>query len=212
MLKLKICGLKFPSNIQEISLLNPDYLGFIFYEKSKRLVDEATFEAIHQIDSSKKVAVFVNQSLENILEIAQKGNFKILQLHGDESPEFCKKLKEKEDFQLIKAFGVDENFDFQILKNYANTVDYFLFDTKGKERGGNGTTFDWNILKKYDQTTPFFLSGGIGLDNLDDLMRFLNENTLNIHAIDVNSRFEIAPALKDIEKIKQLVLFLSNKY
>jgi phosphoribosylanthranilate isomerase len=204
-IKIKVCGMRDKTNIADLMRLNPDYMGFIFYEKSKRFVDEIAFDFIQQLDFDHKVAVFVNALQTQVLETAQKGNFHILQLHGEETPEYCAYLKSHQPFTLIKAFSIDENFDFNQLHPYQEVVDYFLFDTKGNEYGGNGISFDWNILKQYDNSKPFFLSGGISLENIDELLFFLQKNSLNVHSLDINSKFEIEPSIKDIPKIAVLL-------
>ena len=200
-LKWKVCGMKFSGNIEQVALLQPDFMGFIFYPKSPRYVgdlDPSSLQAFgHQI---KKVGVFVNESAENMLKISKQFFLDYLQLHGNESLETCAKLQ-NEGGKVIKAFSVGNNFDFQVLNGYKPHVDAFLFDTKGEHYGGNGTAFDWSILNKYDNEKPFFLSGGIGLENIANLQ---NMTELNIIAIDVNSRFELEPGLKDVEKLKDL--------
>ncbi|MDH7444548.1 phosphoribosylanthranilate isomerase [Aquimarina sp. 2201CG14-23] len=205
-MKLKVCGMKYQENIEAVSALNPDYLGFIFYEKSPRNFDTI----IPQIpDGIKKTGVFVDASIDFILEKVKKYNFKAIQLHGNESHKFCIALKtalnhhaELTEIEVFKVFSIKDQFDFEILKPYEGIVDYFLFDTKGKAKGGNGYTFDWNVLQNYDTTTPFILSGGIGIEEVEKINAIL-ETDLPIYAIDVNSKFEIEPGLKDIEKLKQ---------
>ncbi|MCV9930123.1 phosphoribosylanthranilate isomerase [Flavobacterium sp. LS1R49] len=194
-MKLKICGMKYPDNITEVGSLLPDYMGFIFWEKSARYFDGIIPNLPKSI---KKVGVFVNQSQEEILSKISKYDLQAIQLHGHESVEFCQELKSKIDskIELIKVFSADENFDFEVLKSYESVCDYFLFDTKGKLPGGNGTTFDWKILNKYNSTKPFFLSGGIGLEELETIKE-ISKTNLPIYAIDVNSKFEIEPGLKD---------------
>jgi phosphoribosylanthranilate isomerase len=194
-MKLKICGMKYPDNITEVGSLLPDYMGFIFWEKSARYFDGIIPNLPKSI---KKVGVFVNQSQEDILSKISKYDLQAIQLHGHESVAFCQELKNKIDtkIELIKVFSADENFDFEVLKPYESVCDYFLFDTKGKLPGGNGTTFDWQILNQYNSVKPFFLSGGIGIDEVATIKEILKTN-LPIYAIDVNSKFEIEPGLKD---------------
>ena len=196
MTKIKICGMKYSENILEVSQLLPDYLGFIFYEKSSRFFDGEIPEISKSI---KKVGVFVNATMEEIKFKIKKYDLDLIQLHGNETPEFCRNLK-KESIEIIKVFSVDDDFDFQILEAYENVCDYFLFDTKGKLPGGNGITFNWQILEKYHSRKPFFLSGGIGLDEIEKIKNL----NLPIYAIDVNSKFEIEAGLKNIEKLKRL--------
>jgi len=191
-MKIKICGMKYPDNIIEVGALLPDYMGFIFWEKSARFFDGE----IPKLDESiKKVGVFVNESVENIIEKINKYNLQAIQLHGKESVEFCQDLKSKinDKIEIIKVFSVGYDFDFAVLKPFENACDYFLFDTKGKLPGGNGTTFNWKILEKYKSEKHFFLSGGIGIEEIPTIKNL----KLPIYAIDVNSRFEIEPGLKN---------------
>lgn len=196
--KLKICGMRDAANIASIAALQPDYMGFIFYDKSPRYVTEDF--TLPQIDSGiRKVGVFVNEGTELILRKVEQYKLDFVQLHGTESVEQCAELSQKVD--VIKAFSIDETFDFNALKPFENHVTYFLFDTKGRYFGGNAKTFDWNLLKKYNQKVPFFLSGGIAPENVSDVEVLKN---LNIHAIDVNSGVEDAPGIKNITKIKTI--------
>ena len=127
----------------------------------------------------------------------------MVQLHGKETPELCHHLKNL-GIDVIKVFSVDETFNFSVLEPYEEVCDYYLFDTKGKLPGGNGYVFDWEVLENYPSTKPFFLSGGIGMENIDDVLTFLyRPESKYCHAIDINSRFEIQPGLKDIEKVKE---------
>jgi phosphoribosylanthranilate isomerase len=199
--KLKICGMKNLENIQEISTLEPDFLGFIFWEPSKRYFNLDLIPILPK--SIKKVGVFVNAYFYDIIEKVNQYKLDFVQLHGNESPTLCKDLKE-ENITIIKAFSIDEDFDFSILKRYENHVDYFLFDTKGKLPGGNGTTFNWKILENYNLDTPFFLSGGIGLNQTNQLKDFFNkEVSKKCYAIDVNSQFETEAGIKDRNELKQ---------
>lgn len=199
--KLKICGMKNLKNIEGISILEPDFLGFIFWEPSKRYYNLNSLPIIPK--SIKKVGVFVNAYYYDILEKVKQYELDIVQLHGNESPTLCKDLKD-ENITVIKAFSIDEDFDFSILKRYKNYVDFFLFDTKGKLPGGNGTTFDWKVLEKYDGNTSFFLSGGIGLNQIDQLKDFFNTKvSKRFYAIDINSQFETEPGIKKIKELKE---------
>jgi phosphoribosylanthranilate isomerase len=198
-MKLKICGMKYPDNILEVGSLLPDYMGFIFWEKSARYFDGVIPELPKSI---KKVGVFVNETVEVILAKALRYDLQAIQLHGNESVEFCLNLKNELDskIEIIKVFSVDDDFDFEVLKPFEAVCDFFLFDTKGKLPGGNGTTFDWKVLEKYPSSKPFFLSGGIGIEEINLTKEILATN-LPIHALDVNSKFEIEPGLKNIEKL-----------
>jgi phosphoribosylanthranilate isomerase len=202
MIQIKICGMKYPQNIAEIAGLKPDFMGFIFYEKSARFVGQhltkTTFQSIPS--SIKKVGVFVNESIENIEEIYQTYPFDYIQLHGHETPEFCRKLKSK-GINIIKAFAVNEDFDFTILDDFESYCDLFLFDTKGMYFGGNGQSFDWNLLQKYHLKTPFFLSGGIGLENIKAALNFKHPL---LFGLDLNSQLELYTAIKSVEITAQI--------
>ncbi len=187
-------------NIQAVAELQPDYMGFIFFAKSKRFVGEEFDEKVLEVLPSnvQKVGVFVHTSITYILEKVNRYSLQYVQLHSGESPELCHELKEA-NIGVIKVFSVGEDFDFRVLEEFEDCCDYFLFDAKGKDYGGNGTTFNWQVLENYPSQKSFFLSGGIGLEELPAIA---NLQHLNIHALDVNSRFEISPALKDVEKMK----------
>ncbi|MCG8182669.1 phosphoribosylanthranilate isomerase [Tenacibaculum piscium] len=210
-MKLKVCGMKYVENIQQVAALQPDYLGFIFYEKSKRNFEGIIPDLPKEI---KKVGVFVNEIPEIVVSLTEEYGLNALQLHGDESPEYVQRLRtifeesiadKKQHLkykipELIKVFGIKDTFDFEVLKPYESLVDFFLFDTKGKERGGNGITFDWSVLQKYNLTKPFFLSGGIGLEEVSEIKK-LRALNLPIYALDVNSRFETSAGLKSVKDI-----------
>ena len=209
-MELKVCGMKHIENIQSVAELQPDYLGFIFYDKSLRNFGGIIPELP---DSVKKVGVFVNASLEFVLDTIQKYDLKAVQLHGDETVEFIRELRcqfvpktieRGQELEIIKVFSINDDFNFDVLNPFEEVVDYFLFDTKGKDRGGNGITFDWRILKKYQLETPYFLSGGIGLEQVNEIALFKKRQESRLCVtIDVNSKFEIEPGLKSVEKIKE---------
>ena len=205
-MKLKICGMKYPDNILEVGALLPDYMGFIFWEKSARYFDGVIPDLPKSI---KKTGVFVNATQEEILKKVVKHDLQAIQLHGEEYVEFCLALKETTDsiIESIKVFSVSDTFDFELLKPFESVCNYFLFDTKGKLPGGNGTTFDWKVLEKYPSSKPFFLSGGIGLEEIDLTKEILTTN-LPIHALDLNSKFESEPGLKDKTILKKFQLNL----
>ncbi|CAI8308384.1 MAG: N-(5'-phosphoribosyl)anthranilate isomerase [Formosa sp. Hel3_A1_48] len=201
-MKLKVCGMKYRDNILKVAALKPDYMGFIFYEKSLRFVCEDIPVLPNDI---KKVGVFVDASIEKIKEMREKFNLNVVQLHGHESPEFCQKLR-NEHIEIIKVFSVENEFDFSKLKVYEPHVSYFLFDTKGPNPGGNGYSFDWTILQNYNSNTPYFLSGGIGLEDIEALNHFQKSAAAQqCYAIDVNSKFETKPAYKDSIKLKKFI-------
>lgn len=204
-MKIKICGMKYHDNIKQVAALQPDYLGFIFYERSKR-----NFEGVIPDISDRiiKTGVFVDESIDFILNKVQKYSLKAIQLHGDESPELCKQLFTIKDLEVIKIFSIGDDFDLGSLIPYEEVCDCFLFDTKGKEKGGNGIAFNWELLKGYSSKKPFFLSGGIGLEELNSIKEFFKMDASKYcFAIDLNSKFEVEPGFKDIEKLK---IFIQN--
>ncbi len=202
MMKIKVCGMRDTANLAELLELKPDFIGFIFYDKSPRFVGEILDEEfVKNIPKPiKKVGVFVNANPDFILRNVKKYDLQFVQLHGNETPDFCRTLKMR-GANIIKAFSVDENFNFATLNNYKPHCDFFLFDAKGTQPGGNGITFNWEVLKRYDNDKPFFLSGGLSLENIEEVSKLDNP----IFGLDVNSKFETEPALKDIEKLKQLM-------
>lgn len=200
MLKIKVCGMVSKNNVKEVAALSPDFMGFIFYQSSPRYVGEH-LELPDWNPAIRKVAVFVNETTENILKTCDRYQIKMAQLHGDESPLFCQQLQSG-GLEIIKAFALDEQFDFQVLQPYQNAVDYFLLDAKGKYKGGNGLTFNWQLLDKYKLQIPFFLSGGINADNVAAVKNLRHER---LFAIDVNSGVEDQPGLKSPSKLNELV-------
>ena len=189
-----------PENILRVAELYPDYMGFIFYAKSKRFVGH-DFRIPVQLDKNiKRVGVFVNESSEKILELAESHNLDLIQLHGNEPMSQCLELKQN-GLGVIKVFSVDEHFDFLETAPYEKAVDYFLFDTKSDSYGGTGKTFDWNLLNRYDRDVPFFLSGGLSANNIQSAR---NIDSWNLHAFDLNSGIEISPGVKDIKKTMEM--------
>lgn len=222
-LKLKICGMREPDNIEAVSALHPDYLGFIFHEPSPRHVLNASREAndsttkqaheilptlIHMLKSTgiTPVAVCVDASLQTVLSIVNEYGFTTVQLHGHESPTLCRQLKDKE-LTVFKAFSVATAGDVQQTAAYEGCCDCFLFDTKTSLPGGSGVRFDWSILQAYQGNTPFFLSGGLTVSSVDDIRSFSHPH---LYGLDVNSRFETAPGLKDASLLKRFIDSLSS--
>jgi len=204
--KLKVCGMREADNIVEVASLQPDYMGFIFYEKSKRFVGNDFYVPNNFSSAIRRVGVFVNEKVDAILRQISRYKLDYVQLHGNESPEDCKSLMEK--VGVIKVFSVDSEFDFDKTKPYQLYSDFFLFDTKSESYGGSGESFDWNLLRKYDQQVPFFLSGGLSLNNIRDVKGLKD---MNLHSLDVNSGVEISPGLKNIEKIKSIKSIINSK-
>ncbi|MGB3849389.1 MAG: phosphoribosylanthranilate isomerase [Tunicatimonas sp.] len=207
-MNLKICGMKHADNLSAVADLAPDYLGFIFYEKSPRyFVDSLPPETVRALSPTiQRVGVFVNASTDYVQEMAERYGLHALQLHGQEPPEQCKVLRLM-GYKIFKVFSVHEAFDFNQLTAYQPHVDAFLFDTATPQHGGSGVAFDWSILVDYQLPVPFFLSGGIGLDNLDQAMQINHPQLLGL---DVNSRFETAPGRKSIHQLQQLIARLGQ--
>lgn len=201
-MKLKVCGMKYSENISEVAALQPDYMGFIFWEPSKRYFNGTIPNLSEKI---KKVGVFVDAPIEAVIERVQHYQLQAVQLHGAESPSYCQQLKGM-NIEIIKVFSVGAQFDFGQLKPYETGCDYYLFDTKGKLPGGNGYAFDWKLLENYPSTKPFFLSGGIGNEDAESLMDFLSKPESNYcYALDVNSKFEMEPGLKNVETLQEFI-------
>lgn len=198
-MKIKVCGLRQAENIAALGALPLDFMGFIFYPQSSRFV--TTLPAIDLPAAIKKVGVFVNASEKEIIEKAASFGLDYLQLHGEESPAFCQVLADQ-GYALIKAFAVDASFDWTLLAAYENSCALFLLDTKGAAYGGNGITFDWEILKNYPSETPFLLSGGLALEHASTLKALAFPQ---LYGVDINSRFEVAPALKNVAEVDQFI-------
>lgn len=194
------------SNIQEIAAVEPDYMGFIFFEPSPRFVGQH-FEMPSLPSSIKRVGVFVNASTEQMIEKATKFRLDYIQLHGNEPTKQLEEISGS-DVKIIKVFSVDDQFDFGVTRAYAPYSDYFLFDTKGKYYGGNAKKFNWEILRRYDQEIPFLLSGGIGPQDLEGLSGM---KTFNIHAVDVNSGVEVKAGWKDQAKVNEVKRILNAR-
>ena len=206
-MEIKICGMKHPDNIEEIATLLPDFLGFIFYDKSFRYFEE---DIPSLPKSIKKVGVFVDASFEELQEKVAYHKLNFVQLHGEESPEYCAMVEQKL-VKVIKAFKIDNQFDLKFLDNYKNTCSYFLFDTKGNQHGGNGITFNWRVLEGYTLDKPYFLSGGIGLENVFELTEFLKKDyAKHCCGIDLNSKFETQPGLKNLNTLKDFFKYIKQ--
>jgi phosphoribosylanthranilate isomerase len=201
---IKVCGLTQEKQVLQLDELDSvAWLGSIFYAKSKRSV----LSCSSKVKKSVKVGVFVDEEMGEIINIANSNTLKIIQLHGSETPEFCKELRR--EFCVIKAFGIDEYFDFEQLIQYQNSVDYFLFDTKTIDYGGSGKIFNWQLLSNYQLQIPFLLSGGITPNSAKDIVEFKHPS---LAGIDLNSGFENKPGDKNIEMIKRFILELNNLF
>ena len=203
MIKIKVCGMREPDNIRNLIQLSPDFIGFIFYPESKRYVGEDfPVTAINSVPSGiKKVGVFVNELLEHVVKKYNKYNLDYVQLHGKEQVEYCRELMTI-NIKVIKAFGIDGSFDMTQTEKYSDSCNYFLFDTKSAQYGGTGRKFNWNHLTRIPDNKPFFLSGGIGPEDIDEIKKL---NIPELFAIDINSRFEQSPGLKDITMLQKFI-------
>lgn len=203
-LVIKVCGMREAANIRDIEALGIDWLGLIFWPKSSRYVSE---RPDYLPRNAKRVGVFVDETPEKIVSISRLYGLDYIQLHGHESITDINRLHQAiadQDSatippQLIKAFSIATANDLEQTKAYEGHVDYLLFDTKGPSVGGNGVQFDWRVLEAYHGHTPFLLSGGIGPDDAKRIQAFHHPQCMGI---DLNSRFEISPALKDYHRLK----------
>ncbi|UUC44230.1 phosphoribosylanthranilate isomerase [Flavobacterium cerinum] len=195
--------MKYVENIAAIAHLQPDYMGFIFYKNSARYFDGLIPEIPKSI---KKTGVFVDSDLKTVLETVKQYDLQAVQLHGTETPELCLEIRRNTNVEIIKTFSIDAAFDFTLLQDYETACDYYLFDTKGKFPGGNGFAFDWKILERYPSDKPYFLSGGIGPEDSTAIL----QSGLSPYAIDINSKFETVPGLKDPHLCEQVVLKIRN--
>jgi phosphoribosylanthranilate isomerase len=201
-MKLKVCGMKYLQNIQELERqVKPDWMGLIFYPPSQRYVGEELNPELSEV-SLKKVGVFVNEPLQSIIENAGYYKLSGIQLHGDESVEFAKNIKNSLGLEMFKVFKVKDVIDWSAMEPFLPWVDYFLFDTFTKSHGGSGQRFDWEVLKAYPFDKPFLLSGGVGLEQAEDI-KVLKRQVSLLGGLDINSKFELKPGLKDISKIME---------
>lgn len=202
-MKIKVCGMRNPSNIEDLVKIKPDYIGFIFYPKSKRFIGEQIPDEIRSLIPVyiQKVGVFVDEPINSLLEKFKNNELDMVQLHGSELPDYCERLK-KLDIPVIKAFNINSSFDFDSVKPYNPYCNYYLFDTATDLRGGSGKKFDWKKLDQYKEEKPFFLSGGIQSTDIEEIKSVIHNE---LYAIDVNSGFEIEPGLKDVPKLKSFI-------
>jgi phosphoribosylanthranilate isomerase len=208
-MKVKVCGITNQTAI--IDSLGIDYIGHIFWEPSKRYVSPEQI-ALQPINN-KRVGVFVDDSIETVIKVAKKLSLKGVQLHANEDVKYIQQLKvELPDTLIIKAVAIATTDDLFHLDRFDRWVDLFIFDTKGKLPGGNGTQFDWNILSNYKGTTPFLLSGGIGPGDINAIRNFKKQlNHPQFIGVDLNSKFEDSPGVKNVEKLTNFVSSLKNE-
>jgi phosphoribosylanthranilate isomerase len=229
-MKVKICGMRERENVMEVARLQPDLMGFIFYEKSKRYVFRDGLDSQPGFDSAslhlpvrkdggsrvtatpeskkiEKVAVFVNEDVGEVIRICKEYEFGYAQLHGEESVDECRAIRTV-GIRVIKAFPVADHIDFEKLKAYQPHVDLFLFDTKSEHYGGSGKQFDWDLLESYPLETPYLLSGGIGIE---DIQTIKDLDLPNCAGVDANSQLEIEPGLKHVEATRSLISEIRNR-
>ena len=204
-LKIKVCGMKFPDNREAVENLSIDFLGYIFYPPSKRYVGDIPDEKLFR-STKPGVGVFVNENAYAIFGYAKKLRLNWIQLHGKENPQTCQLLK-NQGLKIIKAFSVNEDFQFHKTKLFEQVADYFLFDTKSNLPGGSGKKFNWEILEGYTGNVPFFLSGGIGPEDAKNIRQI---NHPQFAGVDLNSGFEDKPGIKNIEKIKEFIVKIQS--
>ena len=198
-LKIKVCGMREAVNIQQLVKLPIDYIGFIFYEKSARCVLEKP--AVSIPSNIKKVGVFVNADKETIHKKIKEFDLQVVQFHGNESVDLCEEIKNL-GIETFKAFGIDYDFKWENIASYIEKVDYFLFDTKSEQYGGTGQTFNWEKLKDYPYSTPYWLSGGLSLENIQEAANFKDNR---LYGLDLNSKFEIKPGIKNIDSLTKAI-------
>ena len=197
---IKICGMREADNIREIEEIGPDLMGFIFWEGTKRNVSSIPD---YMPSRCKRVGVFVDADEEFISNHVKEYKLDFIQLHGHETPAFCERLHQVlPDIKIIKAISVKDTDDIRNANIYNGVADYFIFDTKCKCVGGSGEQFDWDILKNYENDIPFLLSGGISPEDVERVKAFKHPMMIGI---DLNSKFELSPALKDVVTLKEFI-------
>ena len=208
---IKVCGITSIEQLNELQLLGVDYAGLIFYPNSPRYVGKHKMQAsetkTHQI-SIRKIGVFVNEDERNLLRLVDDWGLEMVQLHGEETPAYCERISKQ--VKVIKAFRVGMVDDIELMvSRYREVVDYFLFDTMGEKYGGTGKQFDWNLVSNAVLNKPYFLSGGIGAEQDKELKKFASTQK-DLHAVDVNSRFEVSPGIKNMGLIRDFVHSIKN--
>lgn len=205
-MRVKVCGMTLPEQLEQLGGLGVTFAGFIFYPKSPRYVfKHMTTTQIRKENNVNKVGVFVNASIEEVLHMVDECRLHMVQLHGDETPKYCEKIADY--VSVVKAFRVSENDNIEwMIKHYMDVCDMFMFDTMGAGYGGTGKKFNWNMLKDASIGKPFFLSGGIEPGDEEQLKAFAELPVGKaLFAVDINSKFEVSPGIKDMDKVKAFV-------
>ena len=208
---IKVCGMRDADNIREIERIGIDLMGFICWERSPRFVGEVP----SYLPKCPRVGVFVNPTLDYVLERCKAFGFSYIQLHGNESPDFCQEVRQQTGLKIIKAISIENPTGAMeasplrggLVGSYEGIADLFLFDTKCKTIGGSGQQFDWDILQSYKGDTPFLLSGGIGPEDAERLKHWHHPKCIGI---DINSRFETAPGIKDVAALAKFTSKLKS--
>ena len=205
-MRIKVCGMTLPEQVENLHDMGATFAGFIFYPKSPRYVfRHLTSAQIKKINTINKVGVFVNSSVEEVLLMVDECRLHMVQLHGDESPKYCERIADY--VSVVKAFRLTDNDSIEwMIQPYMDVCDMFMFDTMGSGYGGTGKKFDWNMLKGTNIGKPFFLSGGIQPEDTKDLKKFEEEPVSKaLFAIDINSKFETSPGVKDMKKVEKFI-------
>lgn len=210
-MRVKVCGMTQPDQVEALAGLGVTFAGFIFYPKSPRYVfKHMTTTQIRKENNINKVGVFVNATIEEVLHMVDECRLHIVQLHGDESPKYCEKIADY--VSVVKAFRLSDNDSVEwMIRPYMDVCDMFMFDTMGVGYGGTGKKFDWHMLKDTTVGKPFFLSGGIEPGDEEKLKAFQDEPVSRaLFAIDINSKFEASPGIKDLESVRSFVEKLNS--
>jgi phosphoribosylanthranilate isomerase len=202
-MRIKVCGMTQPDQVEQLAGLGVSFAGFIFYPKSPRYVfKHMTTTQIRKENSVNKVGVFVNSTIEEVLHMVDECRLHMVQLHGDENPKYCEKIADY--VSVVKAFRLSENDSVEwMIRPYMDVCDMFMFDTMGAGYGGTGKKFDWGVLKDQTIGKPFFLSGGIEPGDEQKLLQFSEDPVAKaLFAVDINSKFEVSPGIKDMDKVR----------
>jgi phosphoribosylanthranilate isomerase len=205
-MRIKVCGMTMPEQVETLPDLGATFAGFIFYPKSPRYVfRHLTSAQIKKINTINKVGVFVNSSVEEVLLMVDECRLHMVQLHGDESPKYCERIADY--VSVVKAFRISDNDSIEwMIRPYMDVCDMFMFDTMGAGYGGTGKKFDWNMMKGSSIGKPFFLSGGIQPEDTQALKEFETEPVSKaLFAIDINSKFETSPGVKDMKRVEKFI-------
>ena len=209
-MRVKVCGMMQPEQVAELETIGATFAGFIFYPKSPRYIfKQMSLLQLKKIKNINKVGVFVNAPVEEVLHMVDECGLHMVQLHGDETPRYCERISDY--ISVVKAFRLSENDSIEwMIKPYMDVCDMFMFDTMGAGYGGTGKKFDWNQLKNITIGKPYFLSGGIQPDDVEKLKEFAKEpSSKALFAVDINSKFEVSPGVKDMQKVKTFIKELS---